>query len=67
MTDAAVVYDAATAAGGSGGPVLGLDGRVLAINAAILRNFNGSNLGVPIEPALRLLNGLLRQNGRVQS
>ena len=67
VTDAAVVYDAATAAGGSGGPVLGLDGRVLAINAAILRNFNGSNLGVPIEPALRLLNGLLRQNGRVQS
>ena len=55
VTEAAVVYDAATAPGGSGGPVLGLDGQVLAINAAILREFNGSNLGVPVEPTRRLL------------
>ncbi|HSS63649.1 MAG TPA: serine protease [Gammaproteobacteria bacterium] len=57
-----VVYDAETARGGSGGPVLGLDGRVLAINSAVIPGFNGSNLGVPIEQALRLLDGLIEQS-----
>ena len=55
MTGAAVVYDAETAPGGSRGPVLGPDGRVLAINSAIIPEFNGSNLGVPVEPTRRLL------------
>ena len=50
-----MVYDAETAQGGSGGPVLGLDGRVVAINAAILPEFSGSNLGVPVERAAPLL------------
>ena len=51
----AVVYDAETTSGGSGGPVVGLDGRVVAINTAILPEFGGSNLGVPAEHARKLL------------
>lgn len=45
----AIVYDAETTSGGSGGPVLNLQGEVVAINAAILPEFGGSNLGVPVE------------------
>jgi S1-C subfamily serine protease len=55
VTGSTVVYDAETTHGGSGGPVLDLDGRVLAVNAAILTEFGGSNLGVPAAEALRLL------------
>jgi S1-C subfamily serine protease len=47
-TAGAVVYDADTTHGGSGGPVLTLDGDVVAVNAAILPEFGGSNLGVPV-------------------
>lgn len=54
-TRAFVVYDAETTRGGSGGPVLSLDGRVLAVTVGILPEFGGSNLGVPAEEALRLL------------
>jgi S1-C subfamily serine protease len=55
VTDFTVVYDAETTHGGSGGPVLDLEGRVVAVNAAILPQFGGSNLGVPATEALRLL------------
>jgi len=55
ITSASVVYDANTTHGGSGGPVIGLDGSVVAINSAILNDFTGSNLGVPAAEALRLL------------
>ncbi len=54
-TSAYVVYDAETTSGGSGGPVLGLDGRVAAVNAAIIPQFGGSNLGVPAAKARELL------------
>lgn len=50
-----VAYDAATTSGGSGGPVFGGDGRVIAVNYAIQRNFDGNNLGVPIVYAQELL------------
>ena len=50
-----VVYDAETTSGGSGGPVLSLDGQVVAINSAILPEFGGSNLGVPAARARELL------------
>ncbi len=55
VTTAAVVYDAETTSGGSGGPVINLDGEVVAVNMAILPEFGGSNLGVPIARARALL------------
>lgn len=56
-TERILVYDAETTSGGSGGPVLDLSGRVVAINTAILPEFGGSNLGVPAERVRTLLEG----------
>lgn len=47
VSEEVVAYDAETAIGGSGGPVLDLSGRVVAVNAAVLEEFGGSNVGVP--------------------
>ena len=58
VTTQNVVYDAETTSGGSGGPVLTLDGQVVAINAAILPEFGGSNLGVPAARARELLSSV---------
>lgn len=55
VTREAVVYDAETTSGGSGGPVLSLRGEVLAVTSAILPEFGGSNLGVPVMRARDLL------------
>ena len=55
VTDRFVVYDAETTFGGSGGPVLDENGRVIAINAAILPEFGGSNMGVSAQHALYFL------------
>lgn len=55
VTRATVVYDAETTHGGSGGPVLDINGEVIAVNAAIIPEYGGSNLGVPAEYARRLL------------
>ena len=52
---ATIVYDAETTLGGSGGPVLDVDGSVVAVNAAILPEYGGSNLGVPVAKVLELL------------
>ena len=59
-----VVYDAETTHGGSGGPVLGANGEVQAVNAAILTDFGGSNLGVPAAEARRLLEQGIAQSAR---
>ena len=48
----AIIYDAETTHGGSGGPVLMISGEVVAINAAIMEGFGGSNFGVPARIAL---------------
>ncbi|MDA1221923.1 MAG: serine protease, partial [Planctomycetota bacterium] len=48
VQDERLVYDAETTSGGSGGPVLGTDGRVVGVNYAITVGFGGSNFGVPI-------------------
>lgn len=58
VTAQAVVYDAATTSGGSGGPVLALSGEVIAVNRAVLPEFGGSNLGVPIAHARELMREL---------
>ncbi|KUJ82312.1 trypsin-like peptidase domain-containing protein [Ruegeria profundi] len=50
-----VVYDAETTTGGSGGPALNRRGEVVAINAAILPEFGGSNIGVPVSGLVALL------------
>ncbi len=54
-TDSAIVYDAETTHGGSGGPVLNMQGDVVAVNAAIIPEFGGSNLGVPTEHVRALI------------
>ena len=54
-TLATIVYDAETTHGGSGGPVLDINGSVVAVNAAILPEFGGSNLGVPVAKVRALL------------
>ena len=54
---ATVVYDAETTYGGSGGPVLDVDGKVIAVNSAIIPEYGGSNFGIPVSFARRLLVG----------
>jgi S1-C subfamily serine protease len=50
-----IVYDAATTLGGSGGPLFNRDGKVIGVNSAILRDFGGSNLAVPVRYAGELV------------
>lgn len=50
-----VAYDADTTRGGSGGPVLNSVGELVAVNVAILPEYGGSNLGVPLREVNRLL------------
>ena len=50
-----IVYDAATTSGGSGGPLFNRNGKVIGINFAVLRDFGGSNLAVPVKYAKDLL------------
>jgi serine protease Do len=57
LTTEFLVYDAATARGGSGGPVLDSSGEVVAVNAAILPEYGGSNLGVPARRLHELIAG----------
>ena len=50
-----IVYDAQTTSGGSGGPLMNRDGRVIGVTFAVVRGFGGSNFGVPIRYAEPLL------------
>ncbi|MBS1841839.1 MAG: trypsin-like peptidase domain-containing protein [Acidobacteria bacterium] len=50
-----IVYDAQTTSGGSGGPLMNKDGRVIGVTFAVVRGFGGSNFGVPIRFAEPLL------------
>ena len=55
ITSATIVYDAETTHGGSGGPVLDINGSVIAVNFAGVREYSGSNLGVPVAKVRALL------------
>jgi DNA-binding response OmpR family regulator len=50
-----IIYDAQTTSGGSGGPLFNADGKVIAINVAMLRDFGGSNFAIPVRYAKALL------------
>jgi S1-C subfamily serine protease/DNA-binding NarL/FixJ family response regulator len=50
-----IVYDAATTSGGSGGPLFNRNGKVIGVNFAILTDFGGSNLAVPVRYADELM------------
>ena len=52
-----IVFDAQTTVGGSGGPLLNSEGKVIGITFAILEGFGGSNFGIPA----RFTSPLLRQ------
>ena len=55
VSPAAIIYDAETTHGGSGGPVLDMNGQVIAVNTAIIPEYGGSNVGVPVEFVRQLL------------
>ncbi len=55
IMDKQLVYDAVTTSGGSGGPVFNAKGLVIGVNAAIQKDFTGSNFGVPVKYVLPLL------------
>lgn len=59
----AIAYDADTAKGGSGGPVLTSAGELVAVNAAILPEYSGSNLGVPLAKINKLMLSLDAEDG----
>jgi S1-C subfamily serine protease len=50
-----VVFDAATSAGGSGGPIFGPAGRVVGVSFGVFTENSASNFGVPVASALALL------------
>jgi S1-C subfamily serine protease len=54
LTAARIVYDAQTSEGGSGGPVFGANGKVIAINQAMLPG-SPANFGVPIRFGIELI------------
>jgi S1-C subfamily serine protease len=47
-----LAHDAGTGLGGSGGPIFALSGRVIGLSTAVVRDFNGAALGVPIGEAM---------------
>ncbi|MFL6277137.1 MAG: trypsin-like peptidase domain-containing protein [Blastocatellia bacterium] len=63
-----IVHSAQTTEGGSGSPIFDRQGRVIAINSAILttidggQSFGGSNFGVPVKIALEMLQTYDRTN-----
>jgi S1-C subfamily serine protease len=55
VTGDKLIYDAPTARGGSGGPVLNLRGEVVGINSAYIDGFSGGTLGITAGELLPLL------------
>ncbi|MGB1699047.1 MAG: trypsin-like peptidase domain-containing protein [Nannocystaceae bacterium] len=59
-----VQTDAAISPGSSGGPLVDLDGRVIAVNTAVAGPGNGLGFSIPIDQA-KIIIPQLRDNGRV--
>jgi S1-C subfamily serine protease len=55
VTGDKLIYDAPTARGGSGGPVLNLHGEVVGINSAYIDGFSGGTLGITAAGLLPLM------------
>jgi serine protease Do len=55
VTRSDIVFDAPTTQGGSGGPVFNKQGKVVAVEYAVLSRFGGNSFGVPVSYALELL------------
>jgi len=55
VTGDKLIYDAPTARGGSGGPVLNLRGEVVGINSAYIDGFSGGTLGITAAGLLPLM------------
>ncbi|PYX97803.1 MAG: hypothetical protein DMG62_15715 [Acidobacteria bacterium] len=62
-----LMYDASTAHGSSGGPVLNMRGEVVGVNAALINGFNGTSLGVSVEALHDLLHAIELQRRAASS
>jgi S1-C subfamily serine protease len=60
VTGDKLIYDAPTARGGSGGPVLNLEGEVVGINSAYIDGFSGGTLGITAGELRPLLESVKR-------
>jgi S1-C subfamily serine protease len=59
-----IIYDAASAHGGSGGPVLNTKGEVIGVNFAYMDGFSGSTMGISVEslrPLVEQVRGISSQ------
>lgn len=65
ITKSDIVFDAPTTHGGSGGPVFGRGGQVVAIEYAVLSKFGGNSFGVPVRHAQDLLRASLKEKRRI--
>ena len=59
-----LIYDAPTARGGSGGPVLNTHGEVVGVNAAYIDGFSGGTLGISTTNLLPLVESAKRSSLR---
>jgi S1-C subfamily serine protease/CheY-like chemotaxis protein len=57
-----IVYDAQTTSGGSGGPLFNIEGKVIGINFAMVREFGGSNFAIPVGYGRALLKPQVAQD-----
>lgn len=66
-----IVHTGQTTEGGSGSPIFDREGRVIAVNSAVLasvdggQSFGGSNFAVPIKPASELLKNYDKDKAKV--